>query len=84
MHQDLQQKIETKADEMTKGKTPPDEYEEGTALLRNDKEFAGEVVDESATISDDVIKEGTMFEDTIAEFGKTKKADGGIARMLGE
>ena len=45
---------------------------------------AGEVVDESATISDDVIKEGTMFEDTIAEFGKTKKADGGIARMLGE
>ena len=72
------------ADEMTKGKTPPDEYEEGTALLRNDKEFAGEVVDESATISDDVIKEGTMFEDTIAEFGKTKKADGGIARMLGE
>ena len=74
----------SQADEMTKGKTPPDEYEEGTALLRNDKEFAGEVVDESATISDDVIKEGTMFEDTIAEFGKTKKADGGIARMLGE
>ena len=62
------------ADETMKGKTPPDEYEEGTALLRNDKEFAGEVVDESATISDDVIKEGTVFEDTISEFGK---ADGG-------
>ena len=62
------------ADETMKGKTPPDEYEQGTALLRNDKEFAGEVVDESATISDDVIKEGTVFEDTISEFGK---ADGG-------
>ena len=61
-------------DETMKGKTPPDEYEQGTALLRNDKEFAGEVVDESATISDDVIKEGTVFEDTISEFGK---ADGG-------
>ena len=64
-------------DETMKGKTPPDEYEEGTALLRNDKEFAGEVVDESATIADDVIEEGTMFEDNMTEFGKTKKADGG-------
>ena len=64
-------------DETTKGRTPPDEYEEGTALLRNDKEFAGEVVDESATIADDVIEEGTMFEDNMTEFGKTKKADGG-------
>jgi len=25
-----------------------------------------------------------MFEDNMAEFGKTKKASGGIARMLGE
>ena len=61
-------------DETTKGKTPPDEYEEGTALLRNDKEYAGEVVDESATISDEVVQEGTMFEDNMTEFGK---ADGG-------
>ena len=57
-------------DETTKGKTPPDEYEEGTALLRSDREYAGEIVDESADISDDIIEEGTMFEDNIAEFGK--------------
>ena len=57
-------------DELTEGKTPPDEYEEGTALIRSDREYAGEVVDESAGISDDIIEEGTMFEDNIAEFGK--------------
>ena len=57
-------------------KTGP-EYEEGTALLRSDRGNAGEVVDESVTISDDVIEEGTMFEDNMTEFGKTKKADGG-------
>jgi len=62
------------ADETTKGKTPPDEYEEGTAYLRSDRGNAGEIVDESFEISDDVIKEGTMFEDTITEFGK---AEGG-------
>ncbi len=50
-------------------KTKP-EYEEGTALLRSDRANAGDIVDESFTVSDDVIKEGTMFEDTIAEFGK--------------
>ena len=54
-------------------KTQP-EYEEGTALLRSDRGNAGDVVDESATISDDVIKEGTVFEDTMSEFGK---AEGG-------
>ena len=61
-----------------KGKIKPlktaDEYEEGTALLRSDRGNAGDIVDESATISDDVIKEGTVFEDTLSEFGK---ADGG-------
>jgi len=61
-------------------KTPP-EYEEGTAYLRNDRGNAGEIVEESATISDDVIKEGTVFEDTLSEFGK---ADGGrIGLWLG-
>ena len=64
------------ADESTKG-IPPDEYEEGTAYLRNDKEFAGEIVDESFEISDDIIEEGTKFEDNLSDFGKTKKADGG-------
>ena len=68
------------ADETMKGKTPPDEYEEGTALLRSDRQYAGEVVDESATISDDVIKEGTVFEDTLSEFGK---ADGGRIGFAG-
>ena len=56
------------ADETTKGKTIPDEYDEGTALLRSDRGNAGEIVEESATISDDVIKEGNYTFD---------KADGG-------
>mgnify|MGYP003636983892 FL=1 len=54
-------------------KTGP-EYDEGTALLRSDRGNAGEIVEESATISDDVIKEGTPFEDDYTDFGK---ADGG-------
>jgi len=67
-------------DETMKGKTPPDEYEEGTALLRSDREYAGEVVDESFKISDDVIEEAMSEAPSI----KIKKASGGIARMLGE
>jgi len=68
------------ADETTKGKTPPGEYEEGTALIRSDREYAGEVVDESFKISDDVIEEAMSEAPSI----KIKKAGGGIARMLGE
>ena len=68
------------ADETTKGKTPPGEYEEGTALIRSDREYAGEVVDESFKISDDVIEEAMSEAPSI----KIKKASGGIARMLGE
>ena len=68
------------ADETMKGKTPPDEYEEGTALLRSDRQYAGEVVDESFKISDDVIEEAMSEAPSI----KIKKASGGIARMLGE
>ena len=69
-------------------KTQP-EYEEGTALLRSDRGNAGEIVDESFTISDDVIKEGTVFEDTLSEFGKADGgrigfSGGGIQTMLGE
>ena len=60
-------------------KTNP-EYEEGTALIRSDREFAGEVVDESFKISDDVIEEAMSEAPSI----KIKKASGGIARMLGE
>jgi hypothetical protein len=35
----------------------PDEYEEGTAYLRTDKEFSGEVVDEMSGIADDIFEE---------------------------
>ena len=54
-------------------KTQP-EYEEGRALLRNDRGNRGEIVEEIEGVSDDVIKEGTMFEDNLSDFGK---ADGG-------
>ena len=60
-------------------KTKP-EYEEGTALIRSDREFAGDVVDESFKISDDVIEEAMSEAPSI----RIKKASGGIARMLGE
>jgi len=52
-------------------KTMP-EYEEGTAYLRSDREFAGDIVDESAKISDDVIQEGTKFEDDFMDFEPKK------------
>ena len=45
------------ADETMKGKNPPDEYEEGTAYLRTDREYAGEVVDEVSGVSDDIFQE---------------------------
>ena len=62
-------------------KTQP-EYEEGRALLRNDRGNKGEIVEEIEGVSDDVIKEGTVFEDTLSEFGK---ADGGrIGYKLGK
>ncbi len=44
-------------DETMKGKTPPDDYEEGTAYLRTDREYAGEVVDEMSGIADDIFEE---------------------------
>jgi hypothetical protein len=65
------------ADETTKGKVPPGEYEEGTALLRSDREFAGDVVDESFEISDDILEE-------VGEAKSIKYASGGLAYMLGE
>ena len=59
-------------------KTQP-EYDEGTAYIRNDGPSTGEIVDESSVISKEVVQEGTVFEDTIAEF--TKKASGGRVPM---
>ena len=54
-------------------KTVP-EYEEGTALLRSDREFAGEVVEESAGVSDDIFKE---VGEKIPEIIRKEKANGG-------
>ena len=58
-----------------KGMAKVDEYEEFT--VKPDKDIESGVPDE-------VVEEGTMFEDTMTEFGKTKKASGGLAKMLGE
>ena len=65
------------ADETTKGKKVVDEYEEFTAK----PDIDGKMKDVEGGVPDEVIEEGTMFEDNITDFGK---ADGGIARMLGE
>ena len=69
-----------------KKSTKVEEYEEYTA--RPDQE--GKMKDIEMGVPDSVVEEGTIFEDTIAEF--TKKASGGrvplgvggIAGMLGE
>jgi len=61
-------------DETTKGKTPPDEYEEGTAYLRSDREYAGDVVDEMSGIADDIYEE---VGEEIPEIIRKTKADGG-------
>jgi len=65
----------SQADETT-GKVA-DEYIEDTSYLRTSGPQKGEVLDVVDGVPDDVIQEGTMFEDTMTEFGKTKKADGG-------
>jgi len=47
-----------------------EEYDEGTAFIRSDRANAGEIVDESFDISEDVIKDGTKFEDNLSDFGE--------------
>jgi hypothetical protein len=43
-------------------KTQPD-YEEGTAYIRNDREYAGDVVDEMSGIADDIYEEvGDLYQ----------------------
>ena len=54
-----------------------EEYEEYTA--RPDRD--GKMKDIEPGVPDEVVEEGTMFEDNITDFGK---ASGGLARMLGE
>jgi len=65
-------------------KTQP-EYEEGTAYLRTDREYAGEVVDEMSGISDDIFKEvGEEVPEAIRKTKADAKADGGrIGLFLG-
>jgi hypothetical protein len=65
-----------RGDEATRG-APADEYEEFTAK----PDIDGKMKDVEEGVPDEVIEEGTVFEDNITEFGK---ASGGIARMLGE
>jgi hypothetical protein len=60
-----------------KGSSKVEEYEEYTA--RPDAE--GKMKDVESGVPDEVVEEGTMFEDNIKDFGK---ADGGIAKLLGE
>jgi hypothetical protein len=69
------------ADEAT-GKVA-DEYIEDTSYLRTSGPQKGEVFDVVDGVPEDVIKEGTMFQDTMTEFGKTKKADGGRIGFAG-
>ena len=63
-----------------KGSKRVEEYEEYTA--RPDAE--GKMKDIEQGVPDEVVNEGSVFEDNMTEFGMTKKASGGIARMLGE
>jgi len=51
-----------------------DDYEEGTAFLRNDREMTGEIVEESTTIADDIFEE---VGEEIPEAIRKGKADGG-------
>jgi hypothetical protein len=56
-----------------KGSAKVEQYEEYTARPDGD----GKMKDVDDGVPDEVVQEGTMFEDTMTEFGKTKKADGG-------
>ena len=67
-----------RADEMTKGKTPPDEYDEYT--VRPDMD--GKMKDVDDGIEPEGIQE--IIQEASGEAPSIKKAGGGIARMLGE
>ena len=66
------------ADETTKGRTPPDEYEELT--VRPDME--GKMKDVEDGIEPEGIQE--IIQEVSGQAPSIKKAGGGIARMLGE
>jgi hypothetical protein len=56
-----------------KGSSKVEEYEEFTARPDVD----GKMKDVEPGVPDEVVQEGTVFEDNLTEFGMTKKADGG-------
>ena len=56
-----------------KGSTKVEEYEEFTARPDVD----GKMKDIEQGVPDEVVNEGSVFEDNMTEFGMTKKADGG-------
>ena len=64
-----------RADETTKGKTPPDEYDEAKL-----EAFDGETFDAVDDVTDKTVKE--ILEEL--DVPRTKKAGGGLAYMLGE
>jgi hypothetical protein len=77
------------ADEMTKGKTPPDEYEELT--VRPDRE--GKMKDVEDGIEPESVKEiieevseggGNLNQETLKKIARGDLASGGVAMMLGE
>ena len=77
------------ADEMTKGKTPPDEYEELT--VRPDPD--GKIKDVEDGIEPESIQEiveevgqggGNLDQRTLEEIARGRLASGGVAMMLGE
>ena len=59
-------------------KTPP----KNQFTARPDSD--GKMKDVEPGVPDEVVNEGSVFEDNMTEFGMTKKASGGIARMIGE
>jgi hypothetical protein len=68
-------------DEATGAKVA-DEYTEDTSYIRTSGPQKGDIYDTVEGVADDVIEEGTVFEDNITDFAtkettKTKKADGG-------
>ena len=77
------------ADEMTKGKTPPDEYEELT--VRPDRD--GKMKDVEDGIEPESVKEiieevseggGNLNQETLEKIARGDLASGGVAMMLGE
>ena len=62
-----------------KKSTKVEEYEEYTARPDED----GKMKDVESGVPDDVIEDGTVFEDNMTDFGMTKKASGGRVPLAG-